>query len=95
VHDDLLIVYLEIVGRTRAIYFDNEGHVIHYEVDFSPDQKTLAFVSDPTPSAPQFRLTYLRAGDDSLTVRFEMAPPGQAGAFSVYTEGTARQLSPK
>ena len=33
-HDDLLIIYTEFTGSKRAIYFDNEEHVIHYEVSY-------------------------------------------------------------
>ena len=32
-HDDLIIVCAK-QGRTRAIYFDNEGHVINYTSSF-------------------------------------------------------------
>jgi hypothetical protein len=94
-HDDLLIVYAESSGMKRAIYFDNEEHVIHYEANVSPDQKTISFVSESTPSAPQFRFTYIKTGEGSMEARFEIAPPGQAGAFMVYLEGIARRISPK
>jgi hypothetical protein len=95
VHDDLLIIYTEFTGARRAIYFDNEEHVIHYEVNVSPDQNMITLVSDPAPSAPQFRFTYIKTGEEALEARFEIAPPGQPGAFVSYLEGTARRLSPK
>jgi hypothetical protein len=47
------------------------------------------------PSAPQFRFTYIKTGEDSLEAKFEMAPPGAPGAFTMYLEGTAKRLSPK
>jgi hypothetical protein len=94
-HDDLLIIYTEFNGAKRAIYFDNEEHTIHYEVNISPDQKMITLESDPEPSAPQFRFTYIKAGADTLDAKFEMAPPGRQGAFSVYLEGKSRRLSPK
>lgn len=94
-HDDLLIIYSEITGMRRAIYFDNEEHVIHYEVNVSSDQKMIALESDPLPTAPQFRFTYIKTGDETMEARFEIAPPGKPGAFTVYLEGTARRLSPK
>src|SRR3977135_2274923 len=32
-HGDLLYIYPEAAGQSyKAIYFDNEGHVIHYDV---------------------------------------------------------------
>ena len=76
-HDDLLIIYIEFTGQKRAIYFDNEEHVIHYEVSLAPEQNNIILESDAIPSAPQFRFTYIRTGDDSLAARFEMAPPGK------------------
>jgi hypothetical protein len=93
VHDDLLIIYPGTGATTQAIYFDNEGHVIHYKAELSQDQKALMFLSDPTESMPQFRLTYLKTGEDILTVRFEIAPPGRPGAFIVYAEGIGRRKS--
>jgi hypothetical protein len=94
-HDDLLIIYTEFTGSKRAIYFDNEEHVIHYEVSVSPDQKTIMLVSDPAPSMPQFRFTYEKEAENALDTRFEIAPAGQAGAFTVYLEGIARRISPQ
>jgi hypothetical protein len=94
-HDDLLIIYTEFIGVKRAIYFDNEEHVIHYEVNVSPDQKSIILESDPVPSAPQFRFTYIKTGPDTLNARFEMTPPGVTGAFFIYLEGTSRRISSK
>jgi hypothetical protein len=94
-HDDLLIIYTEFTGQVRAIYFDNEEHVIHDEVGISPDKKTIVLESDAIPSAPQFRFTYTKTGDDSLKAKFEMAPPGQAGTFFTYLEGPARRINRK
>jgi hypothetical protein len=92
-HDDLLIIYTEFNGAKRAIYFDNEQHTIHYEVKISPDQNMITLESDPLPSVPQFRFTYIRTGKDTLEARFEMAPPGKPGAFSVYLQGTSTRIS--
>jgi len=94
-HNDLLIIYTEFAAARRAIYFDNEEHVIHYKADVSSDQNTITLESDPTPSAPQFRFTYIKTGKDTLEARFEMAPAGAPGAFAMYLEGTARRISPK
>jgi hypothetical protein len=79
----------------RAIYFDNEEHVIHYEANVSPDQKTISLVSEPAQSAPQFKFTYVKTGEKSMEARFEIAPPGAPGVFTRYLEGTARRISPK
>jgi hypothetical protein len=95
-HEDLMVVYPETGGpRTRAIYFDSEGHVIQYTAEFSEDQKTLIFLSDPVPSAPRFRLTYTRGENGSLAIKFAIAPPGKPDAFSTHVEGVAhRQQAP-
>lgn len=90
VHDDLMIVYME-QGRTRAIYFDNEGHVINYTPSFSPDGKTLTLVSDPSPNTPMFRLTYASAGPDVLRINFEIAQPGST-TFKSYVGGVVHHI---
>ena len=91
-HDDLTVVYKESDGAPpRAIYFDNEGHVINYSIAVSPDQKTIEFVSDVLPSGPRYRLTYVKTGSDTLTLRFEIAPPGKPDSFSTYIEAKAKR----
>lgn len=91
-HEDLMVIYPEPGGLgTRAIYFDNEGHVIHYAARFADDRNTLVFLSDPVPSAPTFRLTYTKGKNRTLTIKFEIAPPGKPDLFSTYVEGVARQ----
>ena len=48
VHEDLMVVYPADKGQPlRAIYFDNEGHVISYGVRPSEDRRSLTFLSDP------------------------------------------------
>jgi hypothetical protein len=57
-HADLLYVYQDAPQQSfRAIYFDNEGHVIHYNVS-TPAANTAVFVSDDSQPGPQFRLIY-------------------------------------
>jgi len=51
-----MIVYLD--GDQRAIYFDSEGHVIHYTVS-TPTANTVVFESK---DAPGYRLTYALDG---------------------------------
>ena len=91
-HDDLLTIYNEVTGLKRAIYFDNEDHVIHYEVSVAPDQKTIARVNDPVPTAPLFRFTYVSTGE-VMDARLEIAPPGEPDGFIIYIEGPARRIS--
>jgi hypothetical protein len=94
IHEDLMIIYrTDRAGPARAIYFDNEGHVINYVASFSADGRTLTFLSDASPAAPRFRLSYTKGGDDSLTIKFEIAPPNQPDAFNTYLQGSARRLT--
>ncbi len=91
-HDDLMVIYrADRDGPTKAIYFDSEGHVINYAATFSDDRQTLTFLSDAIPAAPRFRLSYTKAADDSMGIKFEIAPPGKPGEFKTYLEGTARR----
>jgi hypothetical protein len=91
VHDDLMIVYPE-GNRTRAVYFDNEDHVIYYTLEPPADAKVLTLVSDRAAGAPRFRLVYSAAGDGTLKIRFDIAPPDKPDAFATYVEGTARRV---
>jgi hypothetical protein len=89
-HDDLMIVYQES-GKTRAIYFDNEQHVINYSVTVSSDSGSIVFVSDAVPSTPRFRLTNTKMSTDKMAITFEIAPPGKPEAFTRYIEAVARR----
>lgn len=90
-HDDLMLIYADESKRLRADYFDSEGHVIRYAAEFSADGRTLTFSSDPVPAQPRFRLTYVKLKDDTLNIKFEIAPPGSPENFKVYVEGSARK----
>jgi hypothetical protein len=81
-HSDILYVYPE-AGALGAIYFDNEGHVIHYAVT-APTPTSAVFLSDASQPGPQFRLTYeLKSG--MMTGRFQMRMPGAAD-WNTYLE---------
>jgi len=91
-HDDLMVVYKDPENTPpRAVYFDSEGHVIHYSVTVSADHKTIEFVSEAPPSSPKYRLTYFMTGSDALTLKFEIAPPGKPDSFSTYIEAKAKR----
>lgn len=65
-HEDLMIVYLE--EGPKAIYWDNEGHVIRYNVSF-PAPNAAAFES--TGAGPKYRLSYSLNGKQ-LDGKFEI-----------------------
>ncbi len=76
-HSDLLYIYQDADGQPlKAIYFDNEGHVIHYDVS-TPDPTTAVFLSDAGAAGPQFRLMYQRK-DSTMFGKFQVRMPGQA-----------------
>lgn len=82
-HSDLLYVFQDVPGSPlKADYFDNEGHVIHYEVS-TPTPTSVVFLSAPGPG-PQFRLSYERVGQ-VMTGKFQMHMPGQ-GDWRTYLE---------
>ena len=87
-HDDLMVVFSED-GKLRASYWDNEGHVIRYEVQ-SPAANRLVFLSEARPGAPRFRLTYAWPQAGKLELTFEIAPPG-ATEFRPYISARLRR----
>ncbi len=91
-HDDLMVIYCEQGTPAQAIYFDNEGHVIHYVTEFSSDSTSVTFLSDVKPSQPRFRLTYAGGKDGVLNIRFDIAPPGKPLEFSSYIRATAHRM---
>lgn len=91
-HDDLMIVYFDPASKQpRAFYTDSEGHVIQYAATLSSDGNTLTFVSDPLPASPRYRLTYLRTKPDAMSLKFEVAPPGNPEQFQKFIEATLRK----
>jgi hypothetical protein len=92
VHEDLMVIHPAEKGAMKAVYFDNEGHVIHYTVEPAKDRGTLVFVSDPSPSTPRFRLSYAKGQGDEVLIKFEMTPPGKPDGFRTYLEGKARRV---
>jgi hypothetical protein len=83
-HTDLMIVYKDD-GKLRAIYFDVEDHVIHYDVEPSGDGKSVRFLS------ANYRLTYTKTGTDTVAIKFDIAPPDQPGVFKTYIDAMARR----
>ena len=75
-HGDLLYIYPEGEGALHAIYFDNEGHVIKYNVS-TQGPTTAVFLSDGSQPGPQFRLVYERKAD-TMFGKFQMRMPGQS-----------------
>jgi hypothetical protein len=90
-HEDLMVIYQDAGQPVRAVYFDNEGHVIHYTVEFSPDQNSVIFTSEAKSSEPRYRLTYAKASPKSVTIKFEIALPDKPSEFKPYIQAAAHQ----
>lgn len=89
-HEDLMIIYPSADGSSfRAVYFDNEGHVIHYTVAFPQAPNSAVFETDSAQQGPRFRMTYELKSDKGLENTFWIAPPG--GEFKVYVQGSLRR----
>jgi hypothetical protein len=88
-HSDLLYIYPAANGPTlEAIYFDNEGHVIHYGVT-TPTPNTVVLLSDPAQPGPQYRLSY-ELLDGVMTGKFELQIPGQT-EFKTYLKWSGKR----
>jgi hypothetical protein len=75
-HGDVLYIYRDGPGQPlKAIYFDNEGHVIHYDVS-TPTATSAIFLSDGSQPGPQFRLVY-ELKDAIMSGKFQVKMPGQ------------------
>lgn len=75
-HSDLLYIYPAPDHQSlKAVYLDNEGHVLNYDVT-APDATTAQFLTDGSTPGPQFRLLYqLKSG--VMSGKFQMRPAGQ------------------
>jgi len=89
-HEDLMIIYPASGGAPfRAVYFDNEGHVINYAVSFPDQANSAVFETEPGPPGPRFRLTYGLGSAGTLENVFWIAAPG--GDFKAYVQGTLKR----
>ena len=85
-HDDLMTIFTE-GGQLKALYTDNEGHVIHYAITQAAEDEGAVFLSEGPGS--RFRMTFLRKRADLVTIKFEIAQPGKD--FATYVEANARK----
>ena len=90
IHDDLMIIYRDATGApNKAIYFDNEEHVINYAITF-PNSKEITFTSDKIPNIPTFRLTYRIIDDVTMDTIFEISKDGEH--FVTYIQGKSKRV---
>ena len=90
VHEDLLIIYQQPGDpQFRAIYFDNEGHIIHYMLSFPDKQPGVVFESEASQTSPRARLVYETIADDTLVTEFFVAVPN--GELLSHVKGTVKR----
>lgn len=88
-HGDLLYVFqVDPASPLKAIYFDSEGHVIHYNVS-AVTPTSAVFLSEPGPG-PRFRLAYELASG-VMTGKFQMQMPGQSD-WHTYLEWSGKHI---
>ena len=88
IHDDLMIIYLDYSGNpSKAIYFDNENHVINYSITYADN--SIILTSDKIPHVPVFRLTYTLLDNETIDTKFEMSNDGEK--FMTYIEGKSKK----
>ena len=83
-----MIVYLDFTGSpSKAIYFDNEGHTINYQIAYA--DKSIVFTSVKIPNVPVFRLSYSYLDIDTIDTKFEVSQDGEK--FITYIEGKSKK----
>ena len=88
--DIIMLIYPES-GAIHADYSDGT-HIIHYtHADVTPGQ-SVTFLTASSPVAPTFKLGYVMTGPKTLTIDFEMAPPGSTQFHPIAT-GSAKKDS--
>jgi len=90
-HEDVMIIYKNREGNpVKSIYFDNESHVINYDITYSENKITMT--SEANPAMPRFRLIYEKLDDKLLNIRFEIAMPNAPEEFKMYLEGKSKKV---
>jgi len=89
IHDDLMVIYTDSGEKlSRAIYFDNEGHIINYSISFTDNSVILTSIK--VTDSPIFRLTYTLLDNGEVNTRFEMSQDGVN--FMTYIEGKSIKI---
>jgi len=85
-----MVVYFDVgESPTKAIYFDNEGHVINYTIAYA--DKSITLTSNKVANTPIFRLTYTLFENDVVNTKFEMSRDGVN--FMTYIEGKSKKAN--
>lgn len=88
IHDDLMIVYPDFTGEpSKAIFFDNEGHIINYSITYF--KNAIILTSEKKPNIPVFRLTYDLINEQTCNIKFEMSHDSMN--FTTFIEGKSKK----
>jgi hypothetical protein len=88
-HHDLMVIADDGSGALKARYWDNEPHMIDYNVTANAGE--VSFLAGADAKGPRYRLIYKRVSDNSVSGRFDIAPPG--GDFTTYRQWTMRRTA--
>lgn len=87
IHDDRLVIYQQPGDlHSQAIYFDDEGHIIHYTRSFPAKQPGVVFKSETHQTSPRARLLHVVTEDNTLVTEFSVEAPG--GDLLSHVKGT-------
>jgi len=81
--DQIMLIYRE--GRAIHADYTDGAHVIHYTSAVVVPGRSVAFTTSTIATAPTFRLSYEKTADQTLALRFEIAPPGQTEFHAIAT----------
>ncbi len=81
--DQVMMIYPE-AGAVHADFTDGT-HVIHYRRGEVRPGRSVVFISDASPGAPTFRLSYDLTAPGQLTVSFSYAAPGSSAFQPIAT----------
>jgi hypothetical protein len=89
IHQDLMIIYPDQTGKPdKAIYFDNEGHIINYKISF--EGKSIVFNNYNIGNNPAYRMTYTPIDNETISRKFELSRDREN--FITYEQGTSIKI---
>jgi len=83
----LLVAYAED-SQLRALYLDNDGKVVRFDVGFAHDTATITFSSEAVPGQPRQRFTYRPLAKDRVEVTSEASAADGRGPLAVTSRST-------
>ena len=88
IHKDLMVIYWQ-VDSPKAIYIDNEQHVINYNIERKENK--LILTSEKIKDTPQFRFTYEKLDSNRMDIEFDIAPPNTPDKYNHYISGIMKK----